>query len=179
MRGSTPTGLRGEWSNRAPSRRRCGPSKRPVGGGGTARATMRTRAVRATATVAYGYPQFPQVCPQLLRGYTRINTVRTGSLEPQLWITTGWYGCAINSPNRYPSEMDCLAKHPKMSPTGPANRTRPRNRQCARRTPLTRCSERHYAPHFSTLAQRVMITVTKNRCDSPHFGGVNLQVKGA
>jgi len=33
----------------------------------------------------------------------RINTAFTGHRGPHLWITPGWYGCAINSPIRYQS----------------------------------------------------------------------------
>lgn len=47
-----------------------------------------------------------------------INTAFTDCRVPHLWITPGWYGCAINSPVGYQSEMHCPAKHPQASPSG-------------------------------------------------------------
>jgi hypothetical protein len=49
-------------------------------------------------------------------GMHRINTDFTGRTGRQLWITAGWYWCAINSPIRYVSEMACLSKRPQMRP---------------------------------------------------------------
>jgi hypothetical protein len=55
-----------------------------------------------------------------------INTAYTGCPGPQLWITTGWYRCTINSPNRYLSEMDWLTNHPQLGLPGTAIHIPPR-----------------------------------------------------
>ncbi len=56
-------------------------------------------------------------------GINPINTAFTVRPGPQLWITAGLQGRAIDSPNRYLSEMDRLAKHPQTRAPGPPVRT--------------------------------------------------------
>lgn len=51
-------------------------------------------------------------------GMYGVNTAFTDCRGPHLWITRGWYGCAINNPVGYQSEMHCPAKHPQITPSG-------------------------------------------------------------
>ena len=132
----------------------------------------------ATPTVAYGYPQFPQVYPQLVRGYECVDTAFTGCPGPQLWITAGWYGRTMDSPNWRPSEMDCSTKHPQVRLPrrgGPY----PARAVCVRRGHAESAAQGPYYPaRFSCLSRRVMIAITTSRCDSPHLSEVNVLVKG-
>ena len=99
-------------------------------------------------------------------GMQPIDTAFTGCPGPQLWITAGWYRCAINNPNRYASEMGCRSKHSHRGLAGPGGPY-----------PVSPGSGRRYAVRFPTPLQAVMITVTKLGCDSPHSRQVGCRRK--
>ena len=159
-------------SNRAPATTRA-----------AARGAVRNCAVGpATPTVAYGYPQFPQVYPQRALGYARHQHCLCRLTWVAVWISAGWYRRAIYTPDRYASEMTCLTNYPQTSPAVRHTRTRAGHpfpvRSCTALPPRIRAVERSYAACFQPRRKRLLSRSRNLSCDSPHSSEVKVQVKG-
>lgn len=155
---------------------------------------------RGTVLGADAEPAFyvvDRVRPRSVRNmnsYLWLSTVSTGLSTTAVWVAmasvqpqpvdpgaivdnTGRERHAIDSPKRCLSEMHCPTKHLRIRVSGAAvhtayseSRARRRHEPAAQR-PIT-------WPAFPCPSQRVMIAITKSRCDSPHWSEVNVLVKG-
>jgi hypothetical protein len=136
----------------------------------------------ATPTVAYGYPQFPQVYPQRALGYARHQHCLCRLTWVAVWISAGWYRRAIYTPDRYASEMTCLTNYPQTGPAVRHTRTRAGHpfpvRSCTALPPRIRAVERSYAACFQPRRKRLLSRSRNLSCDSPHSSEVKVQVKG-
>jgi hypothetical protein len=122
----------------------------------------------------HSFHRFIHSSPQ---GMDAISTASTGRPGGPIVDNTRSSRHAIDSPKRCPSEVHCPTKH--LTDTrvrcGGLHRGPPGVSAAA---PRIRSSDAYYLPRFPWRSQHVMIAITKNSCDSPHWSEVDVLVKG-